>query len=79
MSYHPNFKQAHFQMVTKNKGLAGHRGVSLEPSVKFVRVGGPPIVDWSQGLTSDADHYLDAGTSSWTVRTKISQINSASL
>ncbi len=49
------------------KGLVGDRGTRLEPCAYFTRVKGPPIADWSQGLTFDVDHYLDAGISSLTV------------
>ena len=35
----------------KIRGLIGDRGSSLEPSANLVRVKGPPITDWSQGLT----------------------------
>ena len=67
-----------FDGGNKIKGLVGDRGVSLEPSANFIRVKGPPIADWSHGLTTDADHYLDTGTNSLTVRTKTNLINSAS-
>jgi hypothetical protein len=53
------------------KGLVGDRVISLDPSSSFVRVKGSPIADWSHGVASDADHYLDTGSSSLKIRTDL--------
>ena len=61
-----------FLVSNKVKGLKGQRGITVTGDDEKVTLQGPPVADWTSGLTAET-HYIDTGPTKLLIRNATSQ------